>query len=47
MVSKGIDPLNIETVGMGSADPVASNQTPEGRKMNRRIEIELVPEVIR
>ena len=46
MVSKGIDPLNIETVGMGSADPVASNQTPEGRKMNRRIEIELVPEAM-
>jgi outer membrane protein OmpA-like peptidoglycan-associated protein len=46
MVSKGIDPLNIETVGMGSADPVASNQTPEGRMMNRRIEIELVPEAM-
>jgi outer membrane protein OmpA-like peptidoglycan-associated protein len=46
MVSKGIDPLNIETVGMGSADPVASNQTPEGRMMNRRIEIELVPETM-
>jgi outer membrane protein OmpA-like peptidoglycan-associated protein len=46
MVSKGVDPLNIETVGMGSADPVASNQTPEGRKMNRRIEIELVPEAM-
>ncbi|MFY9943922.1 MAG: OmpA family protein, partial [Desulfobacterales bacterium] len=46
MVSKGIDPLSIQTIGMGAADPIASNQTIEGRRMNRRIEIELVPEAM-
>ncbi len=46
MVSKGISPLNIKTIGMGSANPIASNQTLEGRRMNRRIEVELVPEAM-
>jgi outer membrane protein OmpA-like peptidoglycan-associated protein len=46
MISKGIDPLNIQTIGMGSSNPIASNQTLEGRRMNRRIEVELVPEAM-
>jgi outer membrane protein OmpA-like peptidoglycan-associated protein len=46
MVSKGIDPLNIQTIGMGSSNPIASNQTHEGRRLNRRIEVELVPEAM-
>jgi outer membrane protein OmpA-like peptidoglycan-associated protein len=46
MISKGIDPLNIQTISMGSADPIASNQTIEGKRMNRRIEIELIPEAM-
>ena len=28
--------------GYGSADPIASNDTPEGRKRNRRIEYHIV-----
>jgi outer membrane protein OmpA-like peptidoglycan-associated protein len=36
----GVDPERIVTVrGMGSAAPVASNDTPEGRQLNRRVEI--------
>jgi outer membrane protein OmpA-like peptidoglycan-associated protein/DNA-binding transcriptional MerR regulator len=46
MVSKGVDPLNIKTIGMGSANPIGNNQTPQGRRMNRRIEIELVPDAM-
>src|SRR5699024_12810583 len=32
----GIDPSRITTEGRGSADPVASNDTDEGRRENRR-----------
>jgi outer membrane protein OmpA-like peptidoglycan-associated protein len=38
LVSKGIDESRIETVGHGQDKPVASNETPEGRQQNRRIE---------
>ena len=31
------------TVGMGELRPVADNSTPEGRQLNRRVEITLVP----
>ncbi len=37
-----IAPERIAVVGMGSDLPVASNQTPEGRRANRRTEIQLV-----
>ncbi len=33
----------IITVGEGEARPVATNDTPEGRQLNRRVEITLVP----
>lgn len=39
----GIDPRNISVVGYADAKPVASNNTEEGRKRNRRIEITLLP----
>ena len=41
LVDKGIPAAKIETVGMGSENPIASNETFEGRKLNRRIEIRL------
>jgi len=37
-VEKGIDPDKISTIGYGSSRPVASNDTKEGRKKNRRVE---------
>jgi outer membrane protein OmpA-like peptidoglycan-associated protein len=43
LVEKGISPKRIETIGMGEADPLVPNDTPEGRAVNRRVEIELVP----
>jgi outer membrane protein OmpA-like peptidoglycan-associated protein len=33
----------IATSGMGPDSPVASNDTPEGRSLNRRVEIILTP----
>jgi general secretion pathway protein A len=39
LVGKGVDPARISTLGKGSADPVASNDTTEGRRRNRRVEI--------
>ena len=42
LAGQGINPLKIDTIGMGPVNPVASNATPEGRAKNRRIEIELI-----
>lgn len=39
LVSKGVDPSKINTVGKGEAQPVATNDNPEGRATNRRVEI--------
>lgn len=38
----GIPPERMVTSGRGEYDPVASNDTPEGRQKNRRIEIMLI-----
>jgi general secretion pathway protein A len=40
LVGRGVGAERIEATGMGPADPVASNQTPEGRGANRRVELE-------
>jgi outer membrane protein OmpA-like peptidoglycan-associated protein len=37
--SRGISADQIQTLGRGKAYPVASNDTPEGRQQNRRVEI--------
>ncbi len=37
---RGIPADHISAKGYGAANPVASNQTPEGRQQNRRVEIE-------
>jgi K(+)-stimulated pyrophosphate-energized sodium pump len=39
LVSKGIDSARIEAEGYGEKHPVASNDTPEGQKLNRRIAV--------
>ncbi len=38
LVSKGIDSSRIKAKGLGSINPIASNETPLGRSKNRRIE---------
>ena len=36
---QGVDPSRLRTAGRGESEPVASNQTPEGRQQNRRVEV--------
>jgi outer membrane protein OmpA-like peptidoglycan-associated protein len=38
LASKGLNTSRFTTTGMGIADPVASNDSPEGRSQNRRVE---------
>jgi len=40
-VGQGLNPSKIKTFGMGSENPIESNATIQGRRANRRIEIEL------
>ncbi len=39
----GIDPKFLQPIGMSEYHPVASNETADGRRQNRRIEITLLP----
>lgn len=41
--SRGINSQRVLTVGGGENYPVASNDTPEGRQLNRRVELSLEP----
>ncbi|WP_242393013.1 OmpA/MotB family protein [Anaeromyxobacter oryzisoli] len=40
---QGVDPTRLSAAGFGEFQPIASNETAEGRSQNRRIEITLVP----
>ena len=42
LIKFGAAPDTLVAKGYGSADPIASNDTPEGRKRNRRIEYHIV-----
>ncbi|MFT3814985.1 MAG: OmpA family protein [Acidovorax sp.] len=44
LVVRGVDPSRITTRGYGKAYPVASNATPEGRALNRRVEVVIADE---
>jgi OOP family OmpA-OmpF porin len=39
LVSKGIDASRLESKGLGATKPKVSNDTPEGRQTNRRVEL--------
>ena len=41
LVGKGVASSNIKAVGLGPENPIDTNETPEGRRRNRRVEIEL------
>lgn len=43
LINGGVAPTRVRVIGQGETQPVASNQTPEGRAQNRRVEIIITP----
>jgi chemotaxis protein MotB len=43
LVERGVPPENVSGAGYGEYHPVATNATPDGRRLNRRIEIVMLP----
>jgi chemotaxis protein MotB len=41
----GLNPKKLSAIGYGEYRPIMSNDTPEGRQKNRRVEIVIVPNV--
>jgi len=39
LVERGVNPALVTTSSRGELQPIASNATPEGRAMNRRVDI--------
>jgi outer membrane protein OmpA-like peptidoglycan-associated protein len=46
LVSQGVQSANVTAIGLGKADPVASNDTNAGRQQNRRVEMVVSGDVI-
>lgn len=45
LVAKGVSPERLAAIGYGEYRPVASNETKEGRRKNRRVEVVILPEL--
>lgn len=45
LIKQGLNPRNLVAAGYSQYDPIASNRTAQGRRQNRRIELELLPNV--
>ncbi len=43
LIMRGVNTSRMRTEGHGEMEPIASNDTPEGRAQNRRVEIFVVP----
>ncbi len=43
LLETGVPGNRISTIGRGEAQPIATNQTPEGRQQNRRVEVIITP----
>jgi chemotaxis protein MotB len=41
LIAQGVNPSLVSAQGFGDANPVASNDTPQGRAQNRRVELTL------
>lgn len=41
MISKGISGTKVKAIGKGDSEPKTSNESPEGRMLNRRVEVKL------
>lgn len=44
---KGVSPKRLIAMGYGPYRPVASNDTPQGRQLNRRVEIVIMPKAVK
>jgi outer membrane protein OmpA-like peptidoglycan-associated protein len=42
IASKGVAASRLKATGFGSSEPIAENNTPEGRQKNRRVEFKIV-----
>ncbi len=42
LVDRGVDPQRLDASGLGESRPITSNATPEGRGLNRRVELDRV-----
>jgi chemotaxis protein MotB len=43
LIGKGVSPSRLAAIGYGEHRPVAPNDSPEGRRKNRRVEIVILP----
>ena len=43
LVQSGVPPKRLSVRGYGETDPIADNATPEGRQLNRRVQLEIRP----
>jgi len=43
LIQSGVAPSRIRSIGRGEDAPIATNLTPEGRALNRRVEITITP----
>jgi outer membrane protein OmpA-like peptidoglycan-associated protein len=43
LAAKGVQSVRMATKGYGETQPIASNETAEGKAQNRRVEIKIVP----
>ncbi len=44
LVGNGVNPARITTIGYGKTRPIADNSTEAGRQMNRRVQINIIPQ---
>jgi len=42
LIDQGVDAGRITSVGRGETEPVASNETADGRQENRRVEVAIL-----
>jgi len=43
LITRGIDPARLETIGLGESSPIADNNSEAGRQMNRRVKVVIIP----